>query len=338
MMISFVYGVRNADVQRLRNSIESLYTLDFEFSIEVIVVDYASELNYSECYSDLCNSLGFTLIKHMGSPHWSRARALNIGVEACTGNYIFFSDVDMLYTKAFAFNVTNHVNRGINAYFQVAYLDVKGGLISLSSEDAQGILLVDRSAFLTVGGFDNFYSFWGKEDNDLISRLREAGYIVEHSKPSDPIKHVWHPAFHSDHKKMPKGWRRLVGDYTRQKHELTMALEGGEREFHSTGGILYLEYLLGRLLQYILDFDGFGVVLYYTPWYIVESSHAFKLLCKFNKYFKLIGLELTSSDFDLQSIWDYRDIVVRVLEHKDRVKYKYDILDGFLVIELSSDL
>ncbi len=62
-----------------------------------------------------------------------------------------------------------------------------------------------------VGGFDEFYRFWGMEDNDFLKRLENAGSkIVFLENEKLPIFHQWHPVLSQI---LPKGWQTQINAY-----------------------------------------------------------------------------------------------------------------------------
>jgi GT2 family glycosyltransferase len=57
-----------------------------------------------------------------------------------------------------------------------------------------GFLVVDRTDFETVNGYDMRYEGWGGEDVDLAYRLRHLGVRCGWPGPDATLFHLWHPS------------------------------------------------------------------------------------------------------------------------------------------------
>jgi len=55
-----------------------------------------------------------------------------------------------------------------------------------------GALVVTRAAWNTLGGYDERFVGWGKEDSDLLTRAYAAGIHVE--RWAGKLFHLWHPS------------------------------------------------------------------------------------------------------------------------------------------------
>ena len=73
-------------------------------------------------------------------------------------------------------------------------------------------LSLERSTFLAVGGYDEFYCGWGYEDTDLVIRLRNQGH--RYRVAGGPIV-----VFHLDHPLQPRVGVESRKDACRQRRE-----------------------------------------------------------------------------------------------------------------------
>jgi len=88
-----------------------------------------------------------------------------------------------------------------------------------------------RSDFEQVNGFDENFSGWGCEDDDLADRLRAAGLRIASSlRLTQHVVHLWHPAETSQ----PRNWSDGVNvGYLRRQNKPTRCvtgLQGGSRQ------------------------------------------------------------------------------------------------------------
>jgi len=77
---------------------------------------------------------------------------------------------------------------------------------SKSKDYALGWALLPNSKVKELGGYDEFYSFWGQEDNDMESRLKSAGVKTIYFDQDILMFHQWHPLSTSLKQEYPEGW------------------------------------------------------------------------------------------------------------------------------------
>lgn len=81
---------------------------------------------------------------------------------------------------------------------------------------ASGNIFFHGNWLKKVGGFDEFYRFWGMEDNDFLKNLENAGAeIVFLEQEKLAIFHQWHFTLSQI---LPKGWQEHINDYFKQKY------------------------------------------------------------------------------------------------------------------------
>ena len=187
----------------LRFSMESVakQTVD----CEKILVDYGSNLNYSMKIRELCRVYGFKYIFERAFV-WSRSRSLNVGISIASGEYVLVIDSDSVippdYVEQHMEKVTPNVVR-----FSLVY-DAKKEMTKSSDyqklikqkEHIIGLRMAGRSHvcvprewFLLRGGYDERYSGWGGEDDEIYRRLSKDGFR-EARLDCHPV-HLWHPEY-----------------------------------------------------------------------------------------------------------------------------------------------
>jgi len=182
-MITMIFTIKNRDRQRAQNCIKSLENQD----CKIIVVDYGSDdLSW---YSDVFN--GFIAVKN-NTEHFNKSRAYNIGFRLVTTPYVVFSDIDNIFAPNFIDRLKEEIikpktlvlaqNMDLNEQGEVYRLHPKTGYGSIFGIDSEWIR--------KVKGYDENYTYWGKEDDDMFLRAKQDGY--EHVWLEPLIKHQWH--------------------------------------------------------------------------------------------------------------------------------------------------
>ena len=157
---------------------------------ELIIADFGSTDVDVPC---VVSGLADVRIVKLQGP-FNRSRGLNAAAANATGDLLFFLDSDVLVPKGFCNIVRSHVHQG-QAYFPVCYSLNKGspaessapgwwrhtgfGLCGLQLEDVKRI------------AWDESFTRWGKEDNDLLRRAEAELAIVRSRCPG--LLHLWHP-------------------------------------------------------------------------------------------------------------------------------------------------
>lgn len=132
---------------------------------QMVVVDYNCTQGTQAWVR--ANHPGVVTVKAADPKGFSRSRARNIGAAASDGELIFFADADAQFPPGVVDWVRKNLAPGEFVRF------------------AGATLVCERTAFEKIGGFDEVFRVWGKEDNDLVERLVRAGY-----------RNVPNPGFH----------------------------------------------------------------------------------------------------------------------------------------------
>ena len=205
-MITILYTYKNKDVLRVKRSLDSLLTqTNSEF--KVLFVDFGSNSSYSKDLQDVLKN--YTFVSYLYSYHshqpWSRSKAINIGLRHVNTPYVFIADIDMLFHKEFITALHHIKSPDCSYYFKVGFLDEKETQTNKDFEDysisfesspgAQGLSLFPTEALMKINGFDEFFHFWGGEDEDIHARLKISGLEVNFFDKRILMLHQWHPTY-----------------------------------------------------------------------------------------------------------------------------------------------
>ena len=199
---SFIIGYRNRDLKRVKNSMDSIARQDGQ-NFEVVFVNYGSDEQITSEIEHLVKNYSFCkyIYSETRGMVWSRAHALNIGLKSASGDYVIFSDIDLLFPAIFTELLTLFLSDRTFLTHRCYYLpqgfelnsECNGKFDDIPSSYV-GLLAVKREHSLKINGFDEFYQIWGAEDDDFIERLERAGLQRRIIDVSDiPIWHQWHP-------------------------------------------------------------------------------------------------------------------------------------------------
>lgn len=195
-------------MQRVRRSLDSLQAQS-ETDFEVVFVNYVSSESANTNLEKLLR--GYPFVKYIKHPTqhqlWSKCTALNSVVRSLKEGHCFIADIDMIFSPHFISTAKTLVDTSKIHYFQVGFLNqYESGNqrqfsdynIHFKSESgATGLSLFPLKALHEVGGFDEFFHFWGSEDTDLHNRLQLAGYEVAFYDKELLMLHQWHPSYRS---------------------------------------------------------------------------------------------------------------------------------------------
>jgi glycosyltransferase involved in cell wall biosynthesis len=224
-IFTFVVGYRDRDLENARRFLDSLTKQTLQGS-RLIFVDYGSSTSKAQAARQLVGRYPFAQYIYTdtrGKP-WNRSHALNIGIRLVQTEYVITTDIDMLYTPDFLEIVVGNLDPGrvlhCSPYWLTQGFDdwehPEKHLASLHHEGrghAGGFQCVQTAILHELRGFDEFYRYWGREDADLNSRLRQSGLEDRWlNELGVPFFHQWHPkANYMTPTFMPAGvWGRLV--------------------------------------------------------------------------------------------------------------------------------
>ncbi|MGG7036519.1 MAG: glycosyltransferase family 2 protein [Flavobacterium sp.] len=205
-MITILYTYKNKEVERVKRSLDSLLNqTNTEF--KVLFVDFGSNSTYSGKLQSVLKNYSFASYLysyHLFRP-WSRAKAINIGLRQVDTPYVFVADIDMLFHKEFIATLQDIKSPDSSYYFKVGFLSETETQSHKQFEDyaiafestpgAQGLSLFPAEALRAIRGFDEFFHFWGGEDEDIHARLQKNGLKVNFFDEKILMLHQWHPTY-----------------------------------------------------------------------------------------------------------------------------------------------
>lgn len=219
-MISIIYAHRNRDTERIRISLESLRNQFFQ-NFEVVFVDYGSENLIIRQLEELAIKYDFVKFHSLQVPQllWNKSKALNYGILQARFHYIFIADVDLIFHPGSINLFSKLADPESFSLFELAYLNKRESqklnssynfdeLVVSRTSKVNGMILVSKKALLEVNGLDEFFHFYGAEDEDLFSRLEKAGYKRRRNS-SNYFCHNWHQSFSGSEDKLLTGNPRI---------------------------------------------------------------------------------------------------------------------------------
>ncbi len=214
-LFTIIYSYRDRDIQRVKRSLDSLNKQTFN-KFKVIFVDNGSNRYFSGDINKLIQSYSFCqyiYIDTRGYP-WNKAKALNVGIKATSSKYIIINDVDIIFPNDHIQKLDSFIKEDTIVFFYTYFLGkdfsdwdsiekYRNKLIR-GSQDACGIHCVSTKLLKEIGGFDEYYEFWGVEDRDIRHRYSLCG-LKEVWDDNLYQYHQWHPVANNSDKTMPYG-------------------------------------------------------------------------------------------------------------------------------------
>ncbi|HLT38569.1 MAG TPA: glycosyltransferase family A protein [Enhygromyxa sp.] len=217
--ISAVIPVRNRTGTRLDNCLRSLRWQDLDgAALEIVIVDFGSDPEPAAELRELSERHAAALVRVETREIWNRARALNYGIQRARGRYVFCTDADMIFAPNFVATLLDEQRRAQGRAFVVCHCrdlpeaieeqpwtreDFAELLAAAPFRKATGTgacQVAEREFFERVRGYDEGFSFWGQEDNDMRFRAGRAGLREVWVQERTAMLHQWHP---SDRGKKP---------------------------------------------------------------------------------------------------------------------------------------
>lgn len=191
--ITVVMVIKNRDRIRAEKCINSL--LDQTYPCKIIIVDYGSTDRY--WYPDVFYKdprITLILVKQ-NTEIFNKCRALNIGLKQVTTKYVLSSDIDIIFDSNFIEEVVKALITKPKSIVlcQKVDLDKDGVEIEFHEPSASGSCIGIESDWIDkVHGYDETYTYWGREDNDLVDRAVADGYEVVWITNKTKMWHQWH--------------------------------------------------------------------------------------------------------------------------------------------------
>lgn len=162
--------------------------------IEVIVVDYNCP-DYTGGWVTENHPMVKVAMAYVGPAEWSLSAARNLGFKHCTGDMILFLDADALLEDTHF--IQNHVDHCVDGSF----------ICGWGHHDATGCMMIRRTAFEAVNGYNEALKAWGYEDIDIYARLEttlaqeKRVWLggIQTIKHGDEIRNTFHNGLHPQH-------------------------------------------------------------------------------------------------------------------------------------------
>lgn len=219
--LSIIFGFRNKEIGRVESSIRSIAKQSFS-DYEVLFIDYGSKPEVSKALMKMLESYPFVkyVYNNTAGMPWNRAHALNTGIRLAEGEYIFTSDIDLIFSENFFKTILEKGGPDkvvySNVYLMKEGQDYREGQMLACKEHTggSGIGLFPILKLKEVGSYDEFYKIWGCEDRDLKTRLAKLNVKQEVMPIKDaPVYHQWHPQTNMQRGFMPAGWWEEMNQY-----------------------------------------------------------------------------------------------------------------------------
>ena len=158
--------------------------------VEIMVLDYNSPDNLAEFMrhtvetTDLTGGSMLSYKKYTEGKYFRVAHARNLSALASCGEFLILSCADHILDKGY-FEAVRELLKGGDCVWLEAH--PRGG----------GIIGCNRDEFISAGGYDERFDLYGKEDKDLIARLKRRGgkfkqtpsYLATYIYTPKPVKY-----------------------------------------------------------------------------------------------------------------------------------------------------
>lgn len=221
---SILIGFRNRELSRVARCIESFAQQSVQ-NFELIFVDYGSDPEVAASVRKLLSGYSFVYYIYNDTRgwFWNRAHALNTGLVRSNGDYIVSSDIDMIHASDFIERLDKIVKPGVLYHYRCYYLPKKFNYekikldiniqskYPISSENARGLLVIEKAICLQINGWNETFKIYGGEDNDISQRLVDCGVSTQWLSIGDVTTyHQWHPSHKKEAKVLPYQWRKRI--------------------------------------------------------------------------------------------------------------------------------
>ena len=212
--ISVIIPLRDRAGARVENCLRSLLWQDVDAdSFEIVLSDFGSSPKYARALVELGERFGARIVRSDTDAIWNRARALNIGIRAARGEYVFCTDADMIFQPNFLSTLLAHQDGESFVVCRCRDLPESVPEQAWGEADFDALLaksdyrerlgtgacqMARRSFFERVHGYDEGYIFWGCEDGDMWHRSQRAGLATRWIHDHTAMLHQWHPTMRTD--------------------------------------------------------------------------------------------------------------------------------------------
>jgi glycosyltransferase involved in cell wall biosynthesis len=209
MLLSAIIPVRNRSGTRLRNCLRSLRWHPGE--LEIVLSDYGSNDEHAASIRDLAEQFSAKVARTEEFGDWNRSRALNLGIQHASGDYVLCTDADMIFAPNFVQSILDvHARMPGKALVVCACSDLPERVpeqdwdladfpeLSQAANRRKSIgtgacQSASREFFFHSRGYDERYVHWGSEDSDMRDRALKHGLSMQWISEQTEMLHQWHP-------------------------------------------------------------------------------------------------------------------------------------------------
>lgn len=356
---TILYAYRNRDPNRVRLSLLSLKKQK-HINFDVVFVDYGSTANYSEAINEVVETFEFATYHYIGHKGllWNKSKALNYGITKAKTDVVFIADVDVLVAPDFLEIIESLISPNQFTLFKIGYLpesvtskDIENSEFKALKPkhygDTFGVGLFPKAALAKVGGLDEFFHFYGSEDEDLNFRLEAAGYKMNRCE-TNLLLHQWHERYPQKNQERLTVKPRLSNiqrinqrHFLRHKETQKFALD----EVESRKNYLHSDYEILKNPSETLEIDNvearvIHVLNYELPLF---KNDIVKIIVKQSAFYGSSKYKLkTALNKQTQpylSMKEVNDLILqKILFNFRNYNYAYKVFEDLKTIEFTIDL
>lgn len=328
-MISIIVAYRNRDAKRVKFFFDSLEK-QTNTNFEVVFIDNGSETNIADEIRGIVEQYSFvTYLYHdTRGKEWNKCIALNIAVQYAKGEYISITDIDLMFHPQYVEELYKIVSLDSQIFTRVlmvdqsftnyelifSYASVPGELCHTSGK---GIVTFAKAVFNEIGGYDEYYSDWGIEDNDMYIRLHSYGLRelwLNHE--FTPVYHQWHIS-HDNFARYPDKWHDDISF-----HYITLQKkwhrDNIKADIIPTNSRLILQKMNTQLPEIKVEKAGYittKTFYYRTIWDMLQSTD--------NEVFKIIvpKFQIPNLSFIQSIVFKVFNLVLQIIKSPYSLQY-----------------
>lgn len=185
-LLTIAIPIQNRSGKRLANNLASLQQQTSN-EFDIIIVNYGSDAAHSDSIDSIAREYLIPVITIPVIKNWNKSHALNIALKKTITRYFMSTDVDMIYRPNFIQIVIDQLmTPKVFVSCQCKYLldrysaqltppfnweECDRAVSAVSKGGAVGACFAIDTCWLhKVHGWDEFYTGWGKEDQDISVR------------------------------------------------------------------------------------------------------------------------------------------------------------------------
>jgi glycosyltransferase involved in cell wall biosynthesis len=213
--LSAIIPVRNRAGTRLRNCLASLRWQQLPAEqLEIVLSDFGSDDAHAASIRELAEQFDARVTRVEEFGDWNRSRALNLGIQASTGDYVFCTDADMIFAPNFVPEILAvHDRKQASSgkalvvchctdlpesvpereYQLEDFERLRAAGNCRRSPGTGACQSAEREFFFTARGYDEKFIHWGSEDTDMRDRAIASGLEMVYISDHTAMLHQWHP-------------------------------------------------------------------------------------------------------------------------------------------------